>query len=526
MNGVNSSDDDDSDWTYASSSDGNDEGEGEKEKESRTIEHQPESPTTLALSFVSEFLSLHNASRLMGVSYCLSLSVPPLVTIATIRTRHLPKHPAKLRMLVEEAKRENEAGNVAARMRQRRRPVRLLLRIANADEKTSAVAADLRSIQTHRAQVQETACRVRSLCGRFRSLTSLDVSGARFLEIEQESEGDSTNRANVLDAVATLTHLRRLVLSRTSVAALPRGIGVLPLETLRAYRCRFLSDISMLAAPTASALGSLTDLDLSYTAVKELGILSRCSALVSLNVQGCRRVTSTKRWLSKCGGLRSLDMGASGITDIGAIAVLTGLVSLSLAGTRVCSLHGLARLKRLEVINLANTPIRQLSALAETSSLRRVNVSDCRGLTNLQPLRGSRRSLTRLNTRGAGIASDTSALSDLLGYCNCCSELCLPSGKVADLEHYFAGDLDRVFDAVPLIKKLQETFRERRALKIKRHDDGGGASDGSSRSSTSEDDDGSGHDSNDDGEGSSAGEERDRSGDYWENAPLHDDGDY
>ena len=121
-----------------------------------------------------------------------------------------------------------------------------------------------------------------------------------------------------------------------------------------------------------------------------------------------------------------LDLSASGLSDLSALAGLADLEVLDLGGNRVDELWPLAALAGLEVLDLGNNAVHDLSALASLPQLRVLDLSG-NDVLDISPLAGLT-ALRRLDLSDNRVA-DLRPLSELRGL----EVLLLDGNRVADL---------------------------------------------------------------------------------------------
>ena len=204
--------------------------------------------------------------------------------------------------------------------------------------------------------------------------------------------------ADVLDGLAQLPALRRLVLSQCVGLEHVEGIGRLSqLEKLDLWGCEQVQDLQPLAG-----LASLQYLDLSRCQqIQDLQPLASLASLQSLNLCWCKRIQDLKP-LAGLASLRSLDLwGCKQIRDLKPLAGLASLQSLDLAGCpQIQHLQPLAGLASLQSLNLGGCDqIQDLQPLAGLASLQSLNLCWCKRIQHLQPLVGLT-SLQSLNIAG------------------------------------------------------------------------------------------------------------------------------
>ena len=542
-NSVDDSDDDDDDNSGSSSSSSGSSGSGsgsDSDSNSSDSDDTPPppiirdpTPLTAALSQCSQFLLCRSASRLASVNYALSLSVPEHLLGFVIRTRRLTGLPSRLRALMTEANTRRSVGRLPL--------------------KQSAIA-EQRSLQKLRAREARTAAQVASLCGRFRDVRKVEVSGSRLSPAS-------------LTALASLRGLTSLVLSRSVLLPGPtaspgsdpmwpemqtetmgpetttgQGVGLpdafgglASLERLVLHRCEGFADLSPLGrgvgmrgvdggSASSSALASLTELDVSHTAVSDLAPLSACGgSLTSLKAAGCSGVVSGKGWLPKLRKLERLHLEHSGLTDVKCLAFLTALRVLVLDGTPVNSLQPLAKrvAPTLEHLSVALTPVRFVDALGSaTSRLTSLNLS-ASAIRHVTPLRHCK-ALSRLNLSRTDL-KDGDVLFALLGRgLGRLVELRLSGGRCVDATDVALGqggpggrDRRAMLATTPVVVKFQRLFRERRQLRRTLQEQERHLVAAATSSSSDDDDSNSDSDSDDgdsgdsDGGGNGGGKKRD-----------------
>jgi formylglycine-generating enzyme required for sulfatase activity len=168
-----------------------------------------------------------------------------------------------------------------------------------------------------------------------------------------------------LEALAPLTGLRRLNLSRTRGAA-----GLVPLRRLTGLRQLILMETGITNLGPLAALANLEELDISRTSIDNLAPLARLSNLKRLSAAMTPVVNLAP--LRGLGNLEALDVSFTQVRDLSPLAALHKLQQLDLANTRVTDLAPLAKLTALRELNLSRTKVTKegLAPLEALTGLR------------------------------------------------------------------------------------------------------------------------------------------------------------
>jgi formylglycine-generating enzyme required for sulfatase activity len=168
-----------------------------------------------------------------------------------------------------------------------------------------------------------------------------------------------------LDALAPLTGLRKLNLSRTRGAA-----GLVPLRRLTGLRQLILMETGITTLGPLAALANLEELDISRTSIDDLKPLAKLSNLKRLSA--AMTLVADLAPLRGLGNLEALDVSFTKVRDLSPIAALEKLQQLNLADTGVTDLVPLGRLTTLRELNLSRTKVRKdrLSQLVALTALR------------------------------------------------------------------------------------------------------------------------------------------------------------
>ena len=196
----------------------------------------------------------------------------------------------------------------------------------------------------------------------------------------------------IIPSLATLKALQELELSHT------RSVEEVPAEVVR-------TDLA----------DRIRALDLSYTAITNVGSLTCLRQLQILNLEGTH-IDDISPLRSLARTLIHLNISHSkAVHEFGPLSVLTNLTSLYVQYTKVSDIAALETLKRLKVLSISNTAVSNLSVLPALTSLCKLDLEYCRGIAE-SPL--SRLSLPsqRLHTLNISDCNltDISGLSTLV----------------------------------------------------------------------------------------------------------------
>ena len=246
------------------------------------------------------------------------------------------------------------------------------------------------------------------------------------------SLGDSN--ISDISAVASLTHLRGLVLDNNNISDISAVSGLTNLTELR-LNGNSISDIS-----AVSGLTELTWLLLEGNSIVDISAVSGLTNLTLLNLNG-----NSISDISAVSGLTELTwlfLEGNSIVDISAVAGLINLTDLNLNGNSIVDISALAGLTELTELNLNGNSISDISAVSGLTELTLlflegnsiVDISAVSGLTNL----------TWLFLEGNSIV-DISAVSGLTNL----TELNLNGNSISDISPLVAntglGSGDRVY---------------------------------------------------------------------------------
>ena len=121
-------------------------------------------------------------------------------------------------------------------------------------------------------------------------------------------------------------------------------------------------------------LTSLYTLDLSYTPVEDIRMLSNLKSLTSISLKWTQ--VKNIRALSKMTSLTNLELNGTPVWDIRPLSNLTSLSNLYLNETKVSDISALSELKNLKVLDLSGIEIKHLSALSRLPALKSLNLQN------------------------------------------------------------------------------------------------------------------------------------------------------
>ena len=185
----------------------------------------------------------------------------------------------------------------------------------------------------------------------------------------------------------------RKILSRRREVSVPRGV----------------EDLTPLAGMTA-----LQSLDLAgCSRVTDLKPIAGLSTLKSLNLMRCKGVIDLNP-IAGLTALRRLNLSdCEHLSDLTPVATLTALQRLNIDGCAgggdLTPLAGLTALEKLDMANLEG--VTHLTSLAGLTGLRTLNLSQCAGVTDLTPLA----SLTALQSLNLSTCTGVTDLTPLAG---------------------------------------------------------------------------------------------------------------
>ena len=198
-------------------------------------------------------------------------------------------------------------------------------------------------------------------------------------------------------------------------------------------------------------LTSLSSLDLSYAALRNIAPLTALKSLQSLNLWGTE-VTNVAP-LAELTSLRVLTLSSNGVIDIAPLAALKSLHSLVLSYTGMSDMAPLAALTSLESLFWAGPGGTDIAPLAALKSLQRLDLW-CRGVIDIAPLAAlkSLQSLTFHYTHVTDIAplAELTSLQSLSLNGTAVTDIA-PLAKLTSLEILSLNDT-AVTDIAPLAK--------------------------------------------------------------------------
>ena len=213
-----------------------------------------------------------------------------------------------------------------------------------------------------------------------------------------------------ISALASLPAIESLTISNAgALVDLSPLAKLMRLERLELHDCKKVSDLSPLAK-----LSALKSIRLYDTAVADLRPLALKPSLEELELPYCRKLKGGLAPVTDRGGgrLRVLNLWASGITDLSAVAGMPLLEQLDARTekptTGLEKVKGLDALRDVRVLGKAGS----LAFLAGAKELETLMLSDCNDVETLDALRGHDR-LTRLNIKTAPALRDISGVSGL-----------------------------------------------------------------------------------------------------------------
>lgn len=204
------------------------------------------------------------------------------------------------------------------------------------------------------------------------------------------------------------------------------------LSSITVLQGHISSDIHSLPK-SISLLENLQELDLSWTSIQDLSVLSNLINLTELylcglpinNIEILSNLSKLERLelddtqvedlapLSHHKYLEYLDLSGSQVSDLSPLGELTNLYSLDLSNTPITNINALAQLQNLQTLNLSNTAIANIDALEQMTSLEilhldRTRISDIGALSGLINLSDLNLGFTRVSD-----INSLSALTDL-----------------------------------------------------------------------------------------------------------------
>ncbi|KAG8341172.1 hypothetical protein TRVL_08001 [Trypanosoma vivax] len=199
------------------------------------------------------------------------------------------------------------------------------------------------------------------------------------------------SRVHVTGSIGGLKNLRELDLSGTRVQdEVFYELSENPnLTKVNLRQCQGLSDVSPLAD-----IESLQELDLGLCRSINEGVqdLAELPNLRVLNLEKVNVPSDSLFELCKSRSLEKLNLSScKRLLDVSPLSEIKTLVELDLS--LCCSLFTgvseLGKLQCLRILNLRNTAVtdHSLPGLSESDSLEILNLSSCRGLTNVSPLK-------------------------------------------------------------------------------------------------------------------------------------------
>ena len=282
---------------------------------------------------------------------------------------------------------------------------------------THRVSGDAVYAATSVPQVTVSVARLLGVCSRTEAVRDAIVAAV----------SEASDCASVTDAhLAGLT--RQLSVNGRGLTALKEGDfdGLTKLKTLD------LSDNSLTALPSLSALESLTSLDVSDNSLTALPSLSPLGSLTSLDVSG-NSLTALPS-LSPLGSLASLVVSDNSLSGLPSLSSLGSLTQLNVSGNQLVGLPSLDALGSLRELYAFDNQIAELPSLAGLGSLTVLHVSGNQ-LRALPAMSG----LTRLESLHAH-DNELESLPDLSAN-TALKQLVLRRSRPADLPAGFVGGL-------------------------------------------------------------------------------------
>eukprot|EP00898_Chlorokybus_atmophyticus_P001043 jgi/Chlat1/193/Chrsp1S03263 len=248
-----------------------------------------------------------------------------------------------------------------------------------------------------------------------------------------------------LATLKRLPHLTFLDLSYTDLSDLMPVFSSCPaLECLHLSACKLLCDDAIAPLCDPDILPRLQRLDLSYCNLSGDAVgaaLTACRGLVSVNLNGCSRVTD-RLWHH----LSSASLAAGGPSKEESIKLLESLSCVGCDGLRACVISGSGIGAAIQTLNLRLSAVRSVQLTCP--NLTSLNLSDCLHLTELN-LRCDRLHSLYLQACCLDVKTLGYALSQLP---------VLETLDVRDCSQITADMLDHFRTVCPSLKRLYSTL--------------------------------------------------------------------
>ena len=175
--------------------------------------------------------------------------------------------------------------------------------------------------------------------------------------------------------ITKLPYSMRLLTSLTNLdVSWSRVIDIRVLSNLTSLTNLDLSFTSISDISALSNLTSLANLDLRYTSVSDISALSNLTSLTNLDLS-CTPVSDISA-LSNLTSLMGLEFSEAPVKDISVLSNLTSLTNLDLRWTQVSDISPLSGLKNLKTLDLGGIEINDLGVLSRLFTLRRLNIQN------------------------------------------------------------------------------------------------------------------------------------------------------
>lgn len=132
---------------------------------------------------------------------------------------------------------------------------------------------------------------------------------------------------------------------------------------------------------------NLTSLRIDESTSSDFSFLAYTTKLEKLYLPAASISGETLDFIGQLTALTELDLSYCGISNIGALSNLTELTDLNLSGNSISDITPLSGLRHLSVLNLSNNALTSVEALGGTTSLTQLDVSE-NTLTTVRPLAG------------------------------------------------------------------------------------------------------------------------------------------
>lgn len=139
----------------------------------------------------------------------------------------------------------------------------------------------------------------------------------------------------------------------------------------------------------------LRSLSVTATEDLDLSVLSKLTALETLELSGCRLNEEELTAIGKLTNLRKLTLTGCGVSSITTLSGLTNLEELDLSNNTVRNISALSSMTALKQLNLSSNALTDLSSLSALSALTQLDVS-YNSLSNLDSI-STLTALTSLN---------------------------------------------------------------------------------------------------------------------------------